>query len=377
MLNEKYQLNEVAKKIWDKETKYSIWGAANIGSHFLSFFAHELRVSHVYDGNPEKVGMKVEDYLVEDTSKIQYEEETIFVVTCSFYDEIRPILEKKGYIHKKTLFSYEDFEKVYWVYKYNYLRSTRIDISLTERCTLKCKKCNMFMPYFKAPTDQPFLQVKEDIDSYFRVVDFVKYFNLLGGEPFIYPWLKEVLKYLGEGYRHRIERIVLFSNGMIIPDEAVLQVMKKYNVYVQLSDYTKVIPYGEKFREFHKIMDQYGINHYTMQTDVWGDFGFPDNPNTERDKKKLGAMFERCCPPFRGIWQKKVYFCHLETSAVRAELFEDNENDYFDLNQKTGEIKKSFLEFDMGYIKKGYLEFCKVCRGCGCVNNLTVPVAEQ
>lgn len=372
-----HDFDEINASFFLKETTFSLWGAANIGQRFLTLFEDKLNICHVYDGDIAKVGQNVGAFVVESPEEIKYDKSNIIVVTCSFFEQIAPQMEKIGYKKNIDLFNYEEFEKIYWLYQHNFLRSTRIDISLTEKCTLKCEKCNMFMPYFKNPKDQSAEAVKADIDSYFEIVDWVKYVNLLGGEPFIYPYLTEVLEYLGEAYRNRIERIVLFTNGMIIPNENILAVMKKYNVFVQFSDYTKVISYNKKLEEFNNILDEYGIDNYTMQSDIWGDFGFPDNPNNIINDEEATSFFDKCNPPFRGLWNNRVYFCHLEASAVRAGLFEDKKNDYIVLNKKEADIKKKFLEFDFGHLRDGHLEFCKVCRGCGCVNDLFVPAALQ
>lgn len=374
---EAHDFDKINESFFAEDTTFSIWGAANIGRRFLTLFGDKVNIQHVYDKDMSKKGQCIGSFAIESPEKIKYAENNILVVTCSFFEQIAPEMEKLGYIKNKTLFNYEEFEKIYWLYQHNFLRSTRIDISLTEKCTLKCEKCNMFMPHFKDPKDQSPEAVKADIDSYFEIVDWVKYVNLLGGEPFIYPYLEEILEYLGEGYGSRIERIVLFTNGMVIPNETILELIKRYNVYVQFSDYTKVVPYRKKFEEFQKVLDKYGIQYYTMQTDVWGDFGFPDNPNSIEDDEQAISFFDRCNPPFRGLWNNRVYFCHLESSAVRAGLYPDRANDYFVLDKKTPDAKKRFMEFDFGHTSNGYLDFCKVCRGCGCVNDLFVPAALQ
>ena len=79
------------------------------------------------------------------------------------------------------------------------------------------------------------------------------------------------------------------------------------------------------------------IRFYIEKISTWGDFGFPENPNNISEKDCI-SFFELCKAPFRGLYISRVYFCHLETSAIRAGLYEDNENDYFDLNQKDRDV---------------------------------------
>ena len=51
---------------------------------------------------------------------------------------------------------------------------------------------------------RPLDQVKKDIDIFFSVVDYIMLFHISGGEPFLYPYLKELVTYIGENYRDKI-----------------------------------------------------------------------------------------------------------------------------------------------------------------------------
>jgi len=372
-----HELDAVAQRILDKNTTYRLWGAAQLGEEFFERFSDKLKVVQVVDKDEKKHRNLLNGIVVEAPECLVYDENSIMVVTCSFYDENRPIIEHLGYKAYKNLFYYEDFYSIYYLYTENYLRSQRIDISLTEKCSLKCKKCNMFMPYFTCPEHQPLKDVLEDIDAYFAIVDYVKVFNFLGGEPLLYPELGQVLDYVAQKYRNRIERVIIFTNGTLLPKEDLLESIKNCNAIVQFSDYTSVVPYQKKLEQFRELLDAKEIEHYTMSSTEWGDFGFPDNPNTITDDAAATSFFERCKAPFRGLWKKRIYFCHLETSAIRAGLYEDEPNDYFALDSFAENAKYRYFEFDFGYSEKGFITFCKVCRGCDCVNNLTVPAAEQ
>lgn len=374
-----HEFDEIIPKLLEADTTYRLWGAAQLGKDFCEKYANKLRIVQIVDKDSKKWGESIcHGITTEEPENLVFDEKSVVVVTCSFYDENRPIIEKLGYIHMKNLFYYEDFYVLYDLYVNNFLRSRRVDISLTEKCTLKCKKCNMFMTYFENPQHQPLQDVLDDIDAYFSIVDFVSDLNLLGGEPFLYPDFKDVLDYIAENYRDRIDKLIIFSNGTIVPNTELLESIKACSATVQFSDYTHVVPYDKKIEQFKTVLNEMDIENYTMPWEEWGDFGFPDNPNIITDDQVATDFFERCKAPFRGIWKKRVYFCHLETSAVRAGIYPDDDNDYFDLKITSGnDLKKLFCEFDYGYSEKGYITFCKKCRGCGCVNNLTVPVAEQ
>ena len=164
---------------------------------------------------------------------------------------------------------------------------------------------------------------------------------------------------------------------MIVPSEELCECMKKNKVQVQISDYTTVVPYSERLQSFCSKMDEHEIQYKIVRFESWGDFGFPENCN-DLPEDKLVPFFDSCHAPFRGLWKKRVYFCHLETIAIRAELYKDNEKDYFSVKEgcKPG-TKRLFAEFDQGFHEDGFVSFCQKCRGCDCVNSLTVPAAQQ
>lgn len=55
-----------------------------------------------------------------------------------------------------------------------YLRRTTFVI--TQRCTLKCKLCLAFMPYYDNPVHTAYEQACRIIDNYFKIVDQVGIF---------------------------------------------------------------------------------------------------------------------------------------------------------------------------------------------------------
>lgn len=234
----------------------------------------------------------------------------------------------------------------------------------------------MFMPYFSTPSDLDKEEVLQQVDQYFSMVEYLESFNLLGGEPLLYVPLAEIISYVADKYRDRIEHFKIFTNGMILPNKELLGLFYKHSIEIQISDYTEAVPYKKRMQELVDLLEKSKINYYILKSSIWGDFGFPENPNSISDNKLI-PFFDACRASFRGLYKNRVYFCHLETSAIRAGLYADNPNDYFDLSKKTENKKKKFFEFDFGFNQSGAISFCKVCRGCDTVNSLTVNAAEQ
>lgn len=374
--NQGHEFDEIAKKLCSPDVRYILWGAANIGKNIVKLCGDEINIVGVVDSSVEKQGTYLGGHVVGAPDALRPEDDCIVIVSTSAFKQVSSKLREKRYVENVNFFDYFVFLQIFLLYKRGELYSRRLDISLTEKCTLKCRKCNMFMPYFSTPQELEKETVLQEIDNYFKLVDYVEGFNLLGGEPFLYKSLADVVEYVGKKYRDRMEHFEIFTNGMILPTDKELELFQRYLVKIQISDYSARVPYGKRIEELVRILEEKGISYVIMKSERWGDFGFPENPNTISEDELIG-FFDRCRAPFRGLYKNRVYFCHLETSAIRAGLYEDNENDYFDLEQKDDDLKKKFLEFDFGYSDEGAVSFCRKCRGCDCVNGLTVVAAEQ
>lgn len=371
-----HEFDEIAEILCCSKTRYYLWGTANIAKRLFSLCGNEIEIVGAVDSDIMRQGREINGVVIEAPDVLRPEDGYIVIVTTSAFKEVRPLLVKKGFRENINFFDYFVFTQIYQLYKHDRLYSRRLDISLTERCTLKCRKCNMFMPYFKNPTDLDKEDVQKQIDNYFDMVAYLESFNLLGGEPFLYTPLADIVSYVGERYRDKIDHFKIFTNGMILPSGELNGLFRKYSVEIQISDYTMAVPYKKRIEDLIKIFEKANVDYYIAKSSRWGDFGFPDNPNSVPDTELI-QFFDACRAPFRGLYKNRVYFCHLETSAIRAGMFEDNENDYFDLAQTVEDKKRKFLEFDFGFSQDGAVSFCKLCRGCDPLNKLTVTAAEQ
>lgn len=372
--NKGHQYDELAEIICkDEEYEYYIWGAGITGGVFYQKFKERLDIKGFIDSAKEKQQAGHENMPVYSIDQIIKKKNTRIVVSPAYFDEIGRILDGKGWKRNEEYFESHIFGCVYLMYKYDELYIHRTDVSLTERCTLKCKKCNMYMPFYKAPKDRSLKAVMEDFDCYFCLVTYVDYINLLGGEPFLYKQLPDVIEYLCDKYGDRIGRIEIFTNGTIVPDRELLYLIKKNSIHLGISDYTRIVPYNNKLNEFIKEIESIGITYRRERYEEWLDFGFPDNSFVLSEGDSLEKHFDECWEEFRGLYDRKYYYCHLNTSAIRAGLFREDSNDYFELLSDAS--KRELLEYDLGYCEKGYNTFCSVCKGCQSKD--VIKAAEQ
>ena len=117
-----------------------------------------------------------------------------------------------------------------WPLKYeNKVHIFQTDVLVTERCTLACSHCNMFMPHFVSPDHRDLETIKSDIDLFFNKVDYVSVFHLVGGEPFLNPNIEDVIRHVVSNYTSKIDKLIITTNGTILPKQSTLDLLKSKN----------------------------------------------------------------------------------------------------------------------------------------------------
>lgn len=365
--------------VWNFEEKYLIYGTSTTAGSLLKKLGGKLKIAGFMDSNEKVWGSVFEEYPVFSLEEWKQRYKALKIIVASgAYTEIRDMLIKEGLQEQKDFCDSRYFVGCYFAAVYNKVYLYRTDISITERCNLRCRKCNMLMPYYKEPKHKTFESIKEDIDIFFRWVDNLQILNLLGGEPFLHPDVEEITRYICEKYSDKIEQVEFFTNGLVRLTDSMLDVIQKYDIHIQVSDYRKGIPpVSARIDEFIQKLEERNIVYRRNIDNKWLNFGFPNYRNDEAGEEQMIQFFDKCYSPFRGLNDKKLYYCHLNTSAVCAGLFEDNHNDYFDLESYEEDRKKELVKFDLGYTESGYITYCRRCKGCFAVNEEYTDVAEQ
>lgn len=298
-----------------------------------------------------------------------------------FLEQMENQLKKHGLKRGKDYFFGAEFCCDYFplisTYYYNKNYISFAQISLTERCTLKCKHCahGCFAVDRRKSNDLTIEQVKKSADYFFHQVDYVYKFTLLGGEPLLYSNLVEAIIYIGEKYRNQIDIFYITTNGTLLPNESVIEVCKKYNVSFEISDYTNQVPrLKQRLEKFTEILSKNEINYSILKEEFeWIDFGFQYVKNEDSE---LISIFDKCKTVCREIRENRYYYCVMARSTSENLGLGVGEEDYLDLDLLQGDdSKKIFFEFSLGYSNKGYLDMCKYCNSMA--SNVLVPPGEQ
>ncbi|WP_026520141.1 radical SAM protein [Butyrivibrio sp. FCS006] len=374
------ELGDDLLKKWEGTHDIYLFGAGEKGK----FYRNILEKSGVFSGFIDNRVVS-DDGVIYDVDQFLTTKKNGWIVLCAEaanMSEMRLQLESdyrfsnKFYIYEFDVF-FQEIYPVLAAYAINRVYDNLCQISVTERCTLKCEKCahgcwNVPM----ANEDLSLDVVKESADNYFNAFDFVVEFVLIGGEPFLYKHIAESIAYIGDNYRNQIITFAITTNGTILPTQEVLDACKKYDVHIHISNYVKTLPaLRERYKMLCRILEKNDISYeLSNEDDKWVDYGFDSLVRSEEEN--LESVFDKCKTPCREVRGNKYYFC-VQARAVGENMAFDVEDDYLDLSViKNKEDKKTLMEFGMGYSKKGYLDMCKYCYGAEAAERV-IPRAIQ
>lgn len=373
-----YKLNGVITK------DIYIFGAGAIGKSFFNIVNRFCKLKAFIDNDKEKQSniycgipvISLEEYLYKVDTK------NAFIVLClkkEYSKTVKNQLLMNG-IKENTMFmersEYEKCLRIMLFYNRNFIYLPIAQISLTERCTLRCEKCAHACNYVSNQREDMTLKVaKSSADYFFKYVDFVEEFVLIGGEPLLYRYLEEIADYIGSKYRNKIGIFSITTNGTLMPQESLLSVCRKYDMLFRVSNYEESVHWLKpKLEKLKVVLREQGVP-YSLVGGGWTDYGFG---YVDRGKKNeaLEKVFDKCWTPCHEVRGDKFYFCVMARSV--AENMERNvgTEDYFDLSIDSDDNRKAFFEYTMGYSEKGYLDMCNYCHGADRIN-YPIPSAMQ
>jgi len=387
--NKGHELDRYAEKLiadLQKKEKYYIFGAGKLGKGLLPMFdVYEQAVVFI-DNSVEKQESNMNGLEVISLERYLLKRDGLIIVAASAKNTpvIVRQLEASKLKRETDFWLYEEF--VYYIfpiistYYYNKAYVSLAQICLTERCSLKCRKCahGCYAVNNSLACDLTSEQVYSSADSFFEKVDFIQEFVLIGGEPLLYKQLPEAVQYIGEHYRKQMGIFSITTNGTIVPDEETLKMCKQYNVLFRISNYSGTIPgLAAAYDRLTAKLQEKGIEYELGKAESeWTDYGF-DYLNRNASEEELTRVFDACQTSCREIRENRYYFCVMARSVSENLGFRIGQNDFLDLAALRGEdYKKELLEFNLGYSEKGYLDMCNHCYGAERVN-YPVQAAEQ
>lgn len=312
-------------------------------------------------------------------------EPKLIIITASapVEKEIALKLQSNGYQENRTFFKHGNFLSAllpcFYYRKHKRLMLDIVTIPITQRCTLNCRDCAILTPHIIHKRTMSLAEIKANIDSYFDKITYTNTFCLIGGEPFLHHNLGEILVYLDSRYKSQYGTLQLTTNGMIIPDVSLTDILKQCRARVVLSDYSmRVASIQEPVKKFMAYLcdNEIAHIHYLPEGD-WVDFGFTWVNKEKEAEEKMIAFFNACQSPCRTLYDQKIYFCQSALFSHIAGFTPDDTDNSFRLDEITPEAEMEFLEWNFGFSDKGYKAACRKCNGYIHINTCKVPAAVQ
>ncbi|MCM1219898.1 MAG: radical SAM protein [Lachnospiraceae bacterium] len=363
---------------WKHIKSIALYGAGIVGNICQTLFERvDLEIPFVIDRDKRKQGKRWKEVPIISFEEAQPRlngQKIVVMAGHAAYGDIASFLTAQGLTEFKDFCNVGHFMSE-WLWTARRMNCVfHVDMTITTKCTLNCRHCNLFIPYHKEQVHFPFEEMKKSIDLFFERIAFVTYFGLIGGETFLNPDLEKCIVYLGENYRKQIGKITVITNGTVTPEESLLQAIKKYDMYLSISDYTDVVLYGKKMDAFEEKVKAYGIDYYRNNSIVWTDFGFPEHP-VKRTPEQLEEHLRSCRPNWNALHDGKFYYCNVSWCAEQSGHFRLRDEDFINLEEidpKDASACRKIVE-----LSRGTSSFCRICGGCGADNTNYVVTGAQ
>lgn len=243
-----------------------------------------------------------------------------------------------------------------------------LGILVTTYCNLNCRDCADLIPK-RIHRHYELDKIKSDLYIVLANVDYIKEILVIGGETLVYPWLPEVLDFCKA--QEKIGKLIITTNGSIIPDDNLLENFKKNDVLIRISGYPEyIVPNRKATLQKYKSG---GLKIEDLENMQWCDVG--DFRHRHRTGEELKNVFRTCamknCVSINS--DGKIFFCSRQMAADETTLYPNPlENEFVNIRTER-DIRKKLKEF----YELPYITTCDYCDGISCATEKTVPTALQ
>lgn len=233
------------------------------------------------------------------------------------------------------------------------LRIKSLDVVLTERCSLKCVDCSNLMQYYEKPIGAEVEVLVQSLRNFLETVDHVSELRLIGGEPLVSKNVERVLETIFE--YSNFDKVVLYTNGTVVPKESLLRKFQDRRVWVKISDYGSVSRKADLVAETCKT---WKVNCIHEQVTEWEDVGrILFRGRTVAENK---IVFGNCCVnDTLTLLHGQLYACPFSAHTDNLGVLKNAEADKIDM------LNLENLKDKIGgvYKHKDVLVACNLCNG--------------
>ena len=368
------QLNEL------KTTKrpivlFGTMDMALFGKQVIDFL--KLKITCFVDNDCTKWGRIIDEIPVlspEDVEKL-YPDAKIYV--CSFQNKsIKEIMQQ---LHKMNFQDAYNCDMLFYLYQLGvrkrpisgsdlaktlYILGHRenktivcnANFFITEKCTLNCRDCSTFVPYYKTPCNHNKEIIIESIKMLSKSVDAIERVTILGGETFLHSDLVEICEAVSN--LPNVGYITITTNGTIVPKLCVIESLSKHITYFNISNYGKL---STKKQELISMLTEYNIPYIMLQENAeWYKFGPPKKHNralNENDDIFKSCKWLTCSWIISGVYYACPFLAHSSAFKLIPELESDCVN-LLDTSLTSEEKKQKMKDY---LTKTNCLTACDYC----------------
>ena len=379
--------------VFGPNNRFVIWGCSDFAEQLIRNLKDCVCFLYIVDIDSNKNGSLYNGIKVFLPDKLLGDRNVKIIISNTYMGtrvKIADQLKSMGFVENVDFTYIELMLSIYDWKINNRITSQYVEVSVTTFCTLKCKNCTAYMPYIEKPCHLPFEELIIGADLYFKSIDYVGRFRILGGEPLVYPDLTKYIEYIGENYRDRIGELCIVTNGTIIPDSQLLSLAEKYHLTFFVSNYKKSgshIATEDKYEKILRLLENHNIKYYFSDNQKWLHLGSPKELSKNEGYSSLADKFSDCRHYCRSIVEDKLFICATWAFAYLGSIYRDPIDQLigkgiidlreFGIVSKEERFYKWF-EYDvLMNIPNGFIDFCKYCNGFGSKNTHFVPVGEQ
>jgi len=358
-----------------------IFGTGNLGTLAMkSLEQKKIKIICFADNNRRNQNKKFKNYNVIAPEQLQNEIYNYPILICSLnfryfkrqldslgvkdYHDTDFLFEKLDLDNSETEWSQERCKNQIDLYNYavssardkSKLRLNSLDLVLTEKCSLKCKDCSNLMQYYAKPVDEDFDLLMKSLGKFMDSVDFIQEIRFIGGEPFMYKRIDEVINKVLE--YSNFNKLVVFTNGTIVPKQEKVKTFQNQKIIFKISNYGEISKNVTKLENFLSLNK---IRYISERVTRWQDCARIEK--FERPISLTKEIFGNCCVnEALTMLHGKLYLCPYSAHAENLDAIPKTSSDSIDLNilDNNDVIKGNIRSL---VFNKEYLGACNWCNG--------------
>ena len=358
-----------------------IFGTGNLGTLAMkSLEQKKIKIICFADNNRRNQNKKYKNYNVIAPEQLQNEIYNYPILICSLnfryfkrqldslgvkdYHDTDFLFEKLNLDNSETEWTQERCKNQIDLYNYavssardkSKLRLNSLDLVLTEKCSLKCKDCSNLMQYYAKPVDEDFDLLMKSLGRFMDSVDFIQEIRFIGGEPFMYKRIDEVINKVLE--YSNFNKLVVFTNGTIVPKQEKVKTFQNQKIIFKISNYGEISKNVTKLENFLSLNK---IRYISERVTRWQDCARIEK--FDRPISLTKEIFGNCCVnEALTMLHGKLYLCPYSAHAENLDAIPKTSSDSIDLNilDNNDVIKGNIRSL---VFNKEYLGACNWCNG--------------